>query len=74
MFQTETRVVADALGGRDQSRLKMHWEDVIERGWRCTWKPRLSDLRDALGGRDQSSLELDWEAEVERTQRYTLGP
>ena len=30
----------------------MHSEAVIERVSRCTWRPRLSELRDALGGRD----------------------
>jgi hypothetical protein len=38
---------------------------VIELVWRCTWRPRSSELRDALGHRDQSGLEMHWEAEVE---------
>jgi len=44
---------------------EIHSEAVIERVWRCTWRPRSSELRDALGGRDRSSLEMCWEAEVE---------
>jgi len=43
----------------------MDWEAVIERVWRCNWRPRLSELRDALGGRDRASLEMHLEAEVE---------
>jgi len=35
----------------------MHFEAVIERGWRCNWRPRLSELRDALGGYDRARLE-----------------
>jgi len=48
---------------------EMHSEAVIERVWRCTWRPRLSELRDALGGRDrrdQASLEMHFEAVIER--------
>jgi len=43
----------------------MHFEAVIERVWRCNWRPRLSELRDALGGRDRLSLEMHLEAEIE---------
>jgi hypothetical protein len=43
----------------------MHLEVMIERVWRFTWRPRLSELRDALGGRDRSSLEMHWEAVIE---------
>jgi hypothetical protein len=45
--------------------LVMHFEAVIERGWRCNWRPRLSELRDALGGRDRVSLEMQLETEIE---------
>jgi len=55
----------DILGGGDPLSLEMHWEAVIDRVWRCTWRPRLSELRDALGGRDRASLEMHLEAEVE---------
>ena len=44
---------------------EMHWEAVIERVWRCTWRPRLSELTDALGGRDRASLEKQLETEIE---------
>jgi hypothetical protein len=43
----------DALGGRDQSSLKMHLESE-----------RLSELRDALGCRDCASLEMHLEAAI----------
>ena len=42
----------DALGGHDRGSLEMLFQAVIERSWRCNWRPRLSELRDALGGRD----------------------
>jgi len=61
----------DILGVRDRSSLEMHWEAVIERVWRCTWRPRWSELRDALGGRDRASLEMHWEAVPERVWRCT---
>jgi len=44
---------------------EMHFEAVIERVWRCNWRPRLSELRDTLGGRDRASLEMHLEAEIE---------
>jgi hypothetical protein len=53
---------------RDQASLEMHFEAVIKRVWRFTWRPRLSELRDALGGcdrRDRASLEMHWEAVIE---------
>ena len=43
---------------------EMHFEAVIERGWRCNRRPRLSKLRDALGGRDRASLDMHLEAEI----------
>jgi len=43
----------------------MHFEAVIERVWRCNWRPRLSELGDALGGRDRASLQMHLEAEIE---------
>jgi len=45
--------------------LEMHSEAMIERVWRCTSRPRWSDLRDALGGRDRASLDMHLEAEME---------
>jgi len=44
----------------------MHLEAVIERVWRCTWRPRSSELRAALGGRDRASLEMHLQAMMER--------
>jgi hypothetical protein len=43
---------------------EIHFEAMIERVWRCNWRPRLSQLRDALGGRDRVSLEMHWEAVI----------
>jgi hypothetical protein len=45
--------------------LTIYFEAVIKLVWRCTWRPRSSELKDALGGRDRSSLEMHLEAEVE---------
>jgi len=36
---------------------EIHSEAVIERVWRCTWRPRSSELRE--------SLEMHLEAEIE---------
>jgi hypothetical protein len=36
---------------------EMHFEAVIERCWRCNWRPRSSELRAALGGYDRAILE-----------------
>jgi len=52
----------------------IYLEAVIELVWRCTRRPRLSELRDALGGSDRSSFEIHWDAEVEKTQRCTRRP
>jgi len=49
----------------------MYLEAMIELVWRCTWRPRSSELRDALGGRNRSSLEMLWEALIERVWRCT---
>jgi len=51
----------DALGGRD----------------RCTWRPRLSELRDALGDRnrrDRASLGMHFDAVIERVWRCNSRP
>ena len=45
--------------------LTIYLEAVIELVWRCTWRPRLGELRDALGSRDRVSLEMHLEAEIE---------
>jgi len=55
----------DALGGQDGVNSEMHLEAVINQVWKCTGRPRWSELRDALGGRDRASLEMHWEAEME---------
>ena len=47
---------------------------VIERVWRCTWRPRSSQLRDALGGHNHATLEMHWEAEIQSTERCTWRP
>ena len=53
---------------------EMHFQAVIERVWRCNWRPRMSELRDALGGRDRASLEMHFEAMIERVCRCNWGP
>jgi hypothetical protein len=42
--------------------------------WRCTWRPRSSELRNALGGRDRSSWEMHWEAVIEGVWRCNWRP
>ena len=53
---------------------EMHLEAVIERVWRCTWRPGLSELRDAFGGRDRVNSEVHLEAVIERVWRCTERP
>jgi len=55
----------EVLAGRDRVSVEMHREAVFERVWRCTRRPRLSELRDALGGRDRASLEMHLETEIQ---------
>jgi len=50
----------------------MHLEAVIERVWRCTGRPRSSELRDALGGRNPASLEMHLEAEIKLNSEMHL--
>jgi len=50
---------------------EMQFEAVIERVWRCNWRPRLPELRDTLRGRDRASLEMHLEALIERDWRST---
>ena len=62
----------DALGGRDRVNPEMHLEAVIERVWRCTWRPRSSwtqrctwtprssEIGDAFGGRDWVTQWCTW--------------
>jgi hypothetical protein len=38
--------------------VQMYFWALFERVWRCTSRPRLSELRDALGGRNQMNLEM----------------
>ena len=51
----------------------MYLEAVIERGLRCTWSLRSSELRDSLGGRDRASLEMHLETERLSELRDALG-
>jgi hypothetical protein len=64
----------DALGGRGRVNSETHFEAVIERVWRCNWRPRLSELRDLLGGHEWAGLAMHWEAMIERVWRCNLGP
>jgi hypothetical protein len=49
----------------------MHLEAVIDRVWRCTWKPRSSEFGYALGVRDRASLEMHLEAMIKQDWRST---
>jgi len=44
---------------------EIHSEAVIERVWRCTWRPRLSEFGHALRGRDRARLDMQLETEIE---------
>jgi len=62
--------VWDALGAVDRVNSEMHWEAVIERVWRCTWRPWSCKP----AGCDRVSLEIHMEAVIERVWRYTGRP
>jgi len=47
--------------------LIMYLEAMIERVWRCTWRPWSSAFGDAVGGRDSANLETV----ILRVYRYT---
>jgi len=57
-----------------RSSLRIYLEAVIDRIWRCTWRPRWSGLTDTLGGRDRARLEMHLETEIEWTHRCTWRP
>jgi len=57
-----TEPVWDALRDVDRVNSEMHLEAVIERVWRCTWRPCLCKL----GGRNWASSEIHLEAVNER--------
>jgi hypothetical protein len=50
---------------------EMPWEPIFNRVWRCTCRPRLSELRDALECCHQTSLQKNMEAKIESTPRGT---
>jgi len=54
-------LLEDVLGGHDRACLEMHMEAGIERVWRCTWRPRSSELSDSLGVADRASLKMHLE-------------
>jgi len=54
--------------------ITLYLEAVIDRIWRCTSRPRWSELGDALGGGDRASLEMHLETEIEWTHRCTWRP
>ena len=37
---------------------------LIERAYRCTWRPCSGELGDVLGGHDRVGLDMHWEAEI----------
>jgi hypothetical protein len=49
---------------------ELQLQAVIDRVWRCTWRPRSSELRAVLVGRDRSSLEMHLEEGIECTEMH----
>jgi hypothetical protein len=43
---------------------EIHLEAVIDRVWRCTWRPVSSELRATPGGRARGSMEMHMEAVI----------
>jgi len=62
--------LGDVLGRCDRARFKTHLEAMIERVWRCTWRPPLCKI----GGRIDARLEIYVEAVIERVWRCTWKP
>jgi len=60
----------DILRGRDRASLEMHLEAVIERDWRCTWRPCSCEL----ASHNRASLKTHLEAVIERVWRCTWRP
>ena len=67
-------LINNVFGARARASWERHFDVVIEPVWRCTLRPRSSELRDALGGRDRARLEMQLETEIEWTQRCSLRP
>jgi len=67
------RTSQGALEDDNRVNSEIHSEAVIEWVWRCTWRPKSSELRDALGGRDRASSEMHVEARVS-TKIYPPRP
>jgi len=67
-----------AIGGapEDDDRLssEIHTDAVMERVWRCNWRPSLSEPRDGLKGRERVNSEMHLEAVIEGVWRCTLRP
>jgi hypothetical protein len=55
----------DALRGQDQVNSEVHSEAKIERVYRWSWRPRLSELSNTPLGGDRESLEMQLEAAIE---------
>jgi len=49
---------------------EMHMEAVIERVWRCTWRPSSSEF----GGSSHLGVKIHLEAVIERVWRCTWRP
>jgi len=50
---------------------EIHSKAVMERVWRCNWRPRSSELRAVLSGCDEASLEMHLQAMIEQDWRCT---
>jgi len=57
-LQAASSVFGDTLGGRNRVNLETHSKAVIERHWRCTWRPSSSVFRDTHGGGHRVSLKM----------------
>jgi hypothetical protein len=42
--------------------LEIHLEAIFRQDWRCTGRPKLSEIGDPLGGRDRARMEEYLEA------------
>jgi len=69
-FEVISSKFGDALGGQDGVNTELHLEAIIERVWRCLWRPWICKL----GGHGRGGLQMLMKAEIEWTQWYSWRP
>jgi len=63
-WMTRSSELTDALGCHDWASSEMHFNTVMDRVWRCTWRPWLRNIADRGGGCDRVNLEIPSKAVI----------